>query len=92
MELIIFSIIKLKASYKFFDKKFSECRYIGFYFSFSLSTDGKRIIILSIHQPRYSIYKLFDTITLLSRGKLVYHGTRDNCLPYFAALGKYQKH
>lgn len=30
-----------------------------------------RTIILSIHQPRYSIYKLFDSLTLLVNGKQV---------------------
>lgn len=30
-----------------------------------------RTIILSIHQPRYSIYRLFDSLTLLVNGKQV---------------------
>lgn len=30
-----------------------------------------RTIILSIHQPRYSIYRLFDNLTLLVTGKQV---------------------
>uniref|UniRef100_A0A673Z8E9 Broad substrate specificity ATP-binding cassette transporter ABCG2 n=1 Tax=Salmo trutta TaxID=8032 RepID=A0A673Z8E9_SALTR len=35
-----------------------------------------RTIIMSIHQPRYSIYRLFDSLTLLVSGKQVYHGIR----------------
>jgi len=52
-----------------------------------------RTIIFSIHQPRYSIFRLFDSLTLLSLGKLVYHGPLSNSLPYFEQLGyKCQEH
>lgn len=44
-------------------------------------------IIFSIHQPRYSIFKLFDTITLLCQGKIYYHGQSDDMLDYFAQQG-----
>lgn len=54
---------------------------------FSLSQQD-RVIIVSIHQPRYSIYKLFDTLTILSKGDLVYHGLGgDHALQYFNDLG-----
>ncbi|KAI7789230.1 ATP-binding cassette sub-family G member 2, partial [Triplophysa rosa] len=46
-----------------------------------------RTIILSIHQPRYSIYRLFDSLTLLVNGKLVYHGAAPNALQYFSDIG-----
>ncbi|KAM9363915.1 broad substrate specificity ATP-binding cassette transporter ABCG2-like [Symphorus nematophorus] len=46
-----------------------------------------RTIIMSIHQPRYSIYRLFDTLTLLVNGKMVYHGPAPNALDYFANIG-----
>ncbi|XP_033827771.1 broad substrate specificity ATP-binding cassette transporter ABCG2d [Periophthalmus magnuspinnatus] len=46
-----------------------------------------RTIIMSIHQPRYSIYRLFDTLTLLVSGKMVYHGPAPNALDYFANIG-----
>lgn len=48
-----------------------------------------RTIIMSIHQPRYSIYRLFDTLTLLVSGKMVYHGPAANALNYFANIGEY---
>ncbi|CAF0761120.1 unnamed protein product [Rotaria sp. Silwood1] len=44
-------------------------------------------IIFSIHQPRYSIFKLFDTILLLSSGRKVYLGSSTNILSYFASIG-----
>ncbi|XP_058239876.1 broad substrate specificity ATP-binding cassette transporter ABCG2d isoform X3 [Hemibagrus wyckioides] len=46
-----------------------------------------RTIIMSIHQPRYSIYQLFDNLTLLVSGKQVYHGPAHKALDYFANLG-----
>lgn len=46
------------------------------------------MVIMSIHQPRYSIFKLFDSLTLLSEGKLVYHGPPDQSIQYFGRLGK----
>uniref|UniRef100_A0A670YXA6 ABC-type xenobiotic transporter n=1 Tax=Pseudonaja textilis TaxID=8673 RepID=A0A670YXA6_PSETE len=51
-----------------------------------MSLQGKTIIF-SIHQPRYSIFKLFDSLTLLAAGRLLYHGPADNALPYFKSLG-----
>lgn len=41
--------------------------------SFSRMARNGRTIILSIHQPRYSIYRLFDSLTLLVQGKQVSH-------------------
>ncbi len=51
-------------------------------FAFFLGT-----IIFSIHQPRYSIFKLFDTVLLLSSGSTVYLGSSNDILPYFAFHG-----
>jgi ATP-binding cassette, subfamily G (WHITE), member 2 len=44
-------------------------------------------IIFSIHQPRYSIFKLFDTVLLLSTGHPVYLGPSNGIIPYFGAFG-----
>ncbi|XP_048362367.1 broad substrate specificity ATP-binding cassette transporter ABCG2-like [Sphaerodactylus townsendi] len=46
-----------------------------------------RTIIFSIHQPRYSIFKLFDSLTLLALGKVLYHGPAKNALQYFRSVG-----
>jgi len=43
---------------------------------------------MSIHQPRYAIYKLFDSLTLMSHGQLVYHGPANNALNYFSEIGE----
>ena len=44
-------------------------------------------IIFSIHQPRYSIFKLFDTVLFLSAGHNIYLGPPIDVLPYFASNG-----
>lgn len=46
-----------------------------------------RTIILSIHQPRFKIFQMFDSVTLLSNGSFVYHGSTGNVIPYFADVG-----
>ena len=42
-----------------------------------------RIIVMLIHQPRYSIFKLFDSVRLLSSGELVYNGPACAVVSYF---------
>ncbi|KAM5156570.1 broad substrate specificity ATP-binding cassette transporter ABCG2-like [Callospermophilus lateralis] len=44
-------------------------------------------IIFTINHPRYSIFKLFDSLTLLASGKLLYHGPAQEALEYFASAG-----
>jgi ATP-binding cassette subfamily G (WHITE) protein 2 len=44
-------------------------------------------MIFSIHQPRYSVYKVFDSFTLLTEGQMVYHGIRDTALTHFEQQG-----
>ncbi|KAM5191265.1 broad substrate specificity ATP-binding cassette transporter ABCG2 [Mantella aurantiaca] len=51
-----------------------------------MSRQGKTIIF-SIHQPRYSIFRLFDSLTLLAAGRTLYHGPAQHALEYFTQLG-----
>ena len=62
-------------------------KFIACMFLLRLSQSGNRIVIMSIHQPRYSIFKLFDSLTMLSLGNLVYHGPTSQALIYFNNLG-----
>ncbi|PIK50797.1 putative ATP-binding cassette sub-family G member 2 isoform X2 [Apostichopus japonicus] len=52
----------------------------------SLSKRG-RTILFSIHQPRFKIFRLFDTMHLLSLGETVYHGPAEEALGYFSSIG-----
>ncbi|CAF3424351.1 unnamed protein product [Rotaria sp. Silwood1] len=53
---------------------------------YNLSRQG-RTIIFSIHQPRYSIFQLFDTVLFLSAGHTIYFGSPMDVLPYFSSQG-----
>jgi ABC-type multidrug transport system ATPase subunit len=44
-------------------------------------------IVCAIHQPRSSIWGLFDDIILLASGQVAYHGPRDQIISYFSNLG-----
>ncbi|KAF7474253.1 hypothetical protein GHT09_015045 [Marmota monax] len=46
-----------------------------------------RTIIFSIHQPQYFIFKLFDCLTLLASGRLIFHGPAQKALGYFESIG-----
>ncbi|KAI2668767.1 Broad substrate specificity ATP-binding cassette transporter ABCG2 [Labeo rohita] len=49
---------------------------------------GGRTIIFSIHQPRYSIFRLFDHLTLLHKGETVYAGPAGKAMDYFQSLAE----
>ncbi|XP_071470935.1 broad substrate specificity ATP-binding cassette transporter ABCG2-like [Marmota flaviventris] len=46
-----------------------------------------RTIIFTIHQPCYSIFRLFDSLTILASGELMYHGPAQKALEYFQSAG-----
>jgi len=43
---------------------------------------------MSIHQPRYSIFCLFDRLLLLHGGEIVYRGPAKQAVEYFSGIGK----
>ncbi|KFW07739.1 ATP-binding cassette sub-family G member 2, partial [Eurypyga helias] len=51
-----------------------------------MAKQGKTIIF-SIHQPRYSIFRLFDNLTLLAAGRVLYHGPAQHAIEYFRTIG-----
>ncbi|XP_076793972.1 ATP-binding cassette sub-family G member 3-like isoform X2 [Arvicanthis niloticus] len=52
-----------------------------------------RTIIFSINQPQYSIFSVFDSLTLVASGKLIFHGPAQDALGYFQSAGyKYENH
>ncbi|KAH9312921.1 hypothetical protein KI387_027956 [Taxus chinensis] len=44
-------------------------------------------ILMSLLQPAPETYELFDDIILLSEGRVVYHGARENVLEFFESCG-----
>ncbi|KAM3573100.1 hypothetical protein VYU27_004911 [Nannochloropsis oceanica] len=47
----------------------------------------RHTVIVSIHQPRSTVYSMFDDIILLSEGQVIYHGPADGAIDYFGSLG-----
>jgi energy-coupling factor transporter ATP-binding protein EcfA2/ABC-type multidrug transport system permease subunit len=50
-----------------------------------LASNG-RTIVCTIHQPRSSIFNLFDKLLLLSEGRTVFFGDAQDAVPYFQSL------
>jgi len=46
---------------------------------------------MTIHQPRHSIFSLFNRLVLLNEGETVYHGPCKNVVSYFADIGKHSE-
>ena len=44
-------------------------------------------ILISLLQPAPETFDLFDDIILMSEGKVVYHGPRNNILEFFESFG-----
>uniref|UniRef100_A0A8C9Q209 ABC transporter domain-containing protein n=1 Tax=Spermophilus dauricus TaxID=99837 RepID=A0A8C9Q209_SPEDA len=57
----------------------------------NISEQG-RTIIFSFRQPQHSIFKLFDSLTILASGKLMYHGPAQKALEYFKSAGYHCEH
>lgn len=50
-----------------------------------LASNG-RTVVTTIHQPRSSIFQLFDMLLLLSNGRVMYFGPAREAIPYFSSL------
>jgi len=48
---------------------------------------ARRTVILTIHQPSHWIWKLFTSVTLLSRGYVCYHGPSSDVEDFFDRQG-----
>jgi ABC-type multidrug transport system ATPase subunit len=45
-----------------------------------------RAVIMTIHQPRSDIFKIFDKLLLLAKGKVAYFGDASRAASYFSSL------
>ena len=52
-----------------------------------LAKKEKKIVLLTIHQPRTDILNLFDSIILLSNGQLLWEGPSADAIEHFTKLG-----
>ncbi|ORD99314.1 AB14G [Hepatospora eriocheir] len=46
-----------------------------------------KTILLSVHQPSESIFNEFDEFILMTNGSIVFQGTKDEAIKYFASIG-----
>lgn len=46
-----------------------------------------KLVLLTIHQPRSDIFKLFDEVGILSMGDMVYFGGAEQMLDYYQDIG-----
>eukprot|EP01069_Polyplicarium_translucidae_P007436 Polyplicarium_translucidae@DN3106_c0_g1_i6.p1 len=46
-----------------------------------------RTVVVSVHQPRSQLFSLFDSVVVLSGGKLVFQGPSERVKPYFSSIG-----
>ena len=44
-------------------------------------------MVATIHQPSSDIFHMFDNLTILAHGSIMYQGEAANSLPYFAEKG-----
>ncbi|XP_069881595.1 ATP-binding cassette sub-family G member 8 isoform X1 [Dipodomys merriami] len=48
---------------------------------------GNRLVLISVHQPRSDIFRLFDLVLLMTSGTTVYLGPAQHMIQYFTAIG-----
>ncbi|XP_072967375.1 ABC transporter G family member 14 [Typha angustifolia] len=53
-----------------------------------MAGEGRRTVVVTIHQPSSRLYHMFDKVLLLSAdGSPFYYGRAADALPYFASIG-----
>ncbi|XP_024408841.2 ATP-binding cassette sub-family G member 8 [Desmodus rotundus] len=48
---------------------------------------GNRLVLISLHQPRSDIFRLFDLVLLMTSGITIYLGAAQHMVQYFTAVG-----
>ncbi|ORD98659.1 AB22G [Hepatospora eriocheir] len=50
-------------------------------------TNLGKAVLLSVHQPSDSIFDMFDEFILMTNGSIVFQGTKEEAIKYFATIG-----
>ncbi|CAM9790102.1 unnamed protein product, partial [Ectocarpus sp. 12 AP-2014] len=53
----------------------------------SASRSFRVTVVVALLQPPPETYELFDNIILMAEGKIIFHGPREDVVPYFNSLG-----
>ncbi|XP_053616952.1 protein white-like isoform X2 [Plodia interpunctella] len=51
----------------------------------NLASSG-RVVVCSVHQPSSDLFREFNSIMLMAQGKLVFHGSHDECRELFKSV------
>ncbi|KAK3118106.1 hypothetical protein QOZ80_9BG0694300 [Eleusine coracana subsp. coracana] len=46
-----------------------------------------RTVVVSVHQPASRVYRMFDSVLLLSQGRCMFYGKGEDAMDYFAGVG-----
>ena len=58
-------------------------------YSLLSSVSRNCVVVTSLRRAQYSMYNMFDTLTLFSRGQVVYHGPAgEDALDHFKDNGR----
>ncbi|XP_062934937.1 ATP-binding cassette sub-family G member 8 [Cynocephalus volans] len=49
---------------------------------------GNRLVLISLHQPRSDIFRLFDLVLLMTSGTTIYLGAAQHMVQYFTTIGQ----
>jgi len=52
-----------------------------------LAHNDHRTVLCTIHTPSSELFDTFDDLLLLAKGHVIYHGAREDAIPYFASVG-----
>ncbi|ORD98500.1 ABCG2 [Hepatospora eriocheir] len=50
-------------------------------------SDLNKTVLLSVHQPSESLFDQFDEFILMTNGSIVFQGTKEEAIKYFASIG-----
>ncbi|ETN18845.1 hypothetical protein PPTG_04318 [Phytophthora nicotianae INRA-310] len=53
----------------------------------SIAKNLHKTIVIALLQPAPEVFDLFDDVMVLNHGEIIYHGPRDQAVPYFETLG-----
>jgi len=58
-------------------------------YSLLSSVSKNHVVVTSLRRAQYSMYNMFNTLTLLSRGRIVYHGPAgEDAIDHFKDNGR----
>jgi len=51
--------------------------------TFREMVNNDKTVVATMHQPSADVFRVFDTVLLLAKGRCIYHGSVENAVPFF---------